>query len=57
MIKTKDFTLASKNLGVGHMPSCPTNLPPMVAPSTFFTAGLCSSNTCICISVPKHRGE
>ena len=29
MVKIKDFTLASKNLGGGHVPPCPTHLPPM----------------------------
>ena len=31
MIKIKDFTFASKNLGGGvDVPPCPTQLPPMV---------------------------
>ena len=31
MVKSKDFTLASKNLGGGTCPSCPTVLPPMTS--------------------------
>ena len=29
MVKIKDFTLASKNLGGGHVPPVPTRFPPM----------------------------
>ena len=30
MVKIKDFTLASKNRGVGTCPPCPTHLQPMI---------------------------
>ena len=34
MVKIKDFTLAPKNRGGGHVPQVPTHLPPMKAPDS-----------------------
>ena len=45
MVKIKDFTLASKNLGRGHVPPCPTELPPMTIDYIYYKYNGLLANT------------